>query len=112
MRKKYCRVVLFLICLWGITLTTYSQDISLEARGFYDARDGVDRYEMLYCTHQEALRLGVNVVYRGADTIEIVIPKGAKPIPLTSHNDFRGTHFVVLNQQSSIALFEKIEPLR
>ena len=74
--------------------------------GLKKARTGEERYEVLYKAHAEALRLGKAVDYSGIKKIDLVIPKGAKSIPLTERTDFRGATITVTNNSKTLFLFE------
>ena len=76
--------------------------------GLLEAKNGVERYDVLLRTHQAAVQRGVNVSYKGINKIEIEIPKNATRIPLTDNNDFGGCEFVITNQQNTVYLFESL----
>ena len=67
--------------------------------GLSDAKNGVERYNVLLKTHQYAVQHGIDVSYKGIRRIEIEIPKNAVRIPLTDNNDFSGCEFVITNKQ-------------
>lgn len=73
--------------------------------GLREAATGQARFEALRRTHVAALNLGVSVDYTGVGTVELVIPSGAKPIPLTRETDFKGTVFRVHNDVGKFFLF-------
>ncbi len=87
------------------------KDISPYYYGLAKAKTGVERYEVLLKTHQEAVKVGVNVNYKGIDVIEMEIPKNAKPIPLTEYNDFCGTVLRVKNTQKNLFLFRCVSEM-
>ncbi|MBO4573988.1 MAG: hypothetical protein J5708_01505 [Bacteroidales bacterium] len=74
--------------------------------GLKKARTGEERYEVLYKVHSEALRLGKAVDYSGIKKIDLVIPKGAKSIPLGERTDFKGVTITVINNSKTLFLFE------
>lgn len=80
-------------------------DISPNQFGLKGARTGVERYEVLLKTHQAAVAKGVDVDYSGIKRIELEIPKGAKAIPLTQKNDFKGCTICVRNTENNGWLF-------
>lgn len=63
--------------------------------GILEAASGEQRYAILYNAHKKALESGVQVDYRGLDTLELTISKGAKSIPLGDYTDFKGVVFKV-----------------
>ena len=73
--------------------------------GLSEARNGVERYQVLLKTHLAAVKAGVNVDYSGIKRVEIEIPDKSTQIPLTRHNDFKGCVFVVKNTRKSSLLF-------
>ena len=74
--------------------------------GLKNARSGVERYSVLYNTHQRALQDMARVSYKGIDTLEIEIPSDAKPIPLTAYTDFCGLYLIVKCKTKSHTLFK------
>lgn len=76
--------------------------------GLVEAKNGVERYDVLLRTHQAAVQRGVDVNYKGINRIEIEIPKNATRIPLTDNNDFSGCEFVIKNRQKTVYLFESL----
>lgn len=82
-----------------------SSNINPMQFGLTDAKTGEERYYVLQRTHQEAERLGVGVSYAGIDKIELVIPKGAKPLPITQYTDFAGVTIQVENKQKRMFLY-------
>lgn len=75
-------------CLASIDVNAGNKDVSPLDFGLLQAKNGTERYNCLYQTHCVAIAAGVNVSYRGIDSLEIEIPKNAKSIPLTVNNDF------------------------
>ncbi len=73
--------------------------------GYASAKTGEERYEVLYRTHEEAIKRGGTVDYSGFGTIELAIPAKAKSIPLPYYCDFKGTTFIVENKEKNIFLF-------
>lgn len=74
--------------------------------GLKKARTGEERYEVLYKVHSEALRLGKTVDYSRIRKIDLVIPQGAKSIPLGEKTDFKGVTITVVNNIKTLFLFE------
>ncbi len=74
--------------------------------GILEARDGKERYEVLYAAHSEACQYRRPLSYAGIDTIRLEIPDGAKSLPLPAHTDFAGVVIFVRNDsQGDITLF-------
>ena len=113
-------IVLFLLALMIPTdivrssvrknrVSFYSHDVSPWEYGLVTARNGVERYECLYKAHCAAIEAGVNVSYKGIDSLQIEIPKDAKSIPLTVNNDFGGLVLIVRNDAKSHSVFEMVQ---
>ena len=82
--------------------------------GLFEVETAIERYEVLYKTHCEALESNASVSYKGIDRIDIEIPSSSRSIPLTDRTDFAGTSIYVTNHSSNLYLFEmtdKIEPI-
>lgn len=98
-----------ILCVFLIfPLTVYSKTISPFDYGLRNAVSGVERYEILYKTHAEALKIGADVDYSGIKRVYLDIPKNAKSIPLTDRTDFKDATFLVKNKQKDFYLFELI----
>lgn len=81
-------------------------DLSPISFGIFDAKNGVERYDCLYRTHCAALEAGVNVSYKGIDSLDIEITEGVKSIPLTENTDFCGLVLRVHNKAKKHFVFE------
>lgn len=103
---------LFVSCALSRGGLSLRQDVSPFDFGLSEAKNGIERYEILLKTHQAAVQYGVNVNYQGIKKIEIEIPKNAARIPLTDNNDFNGCEFVIKNQQKTVYLFESLDASR
>lgn len=98
----------FIVCTGCASVKTgksRSKDISPYNYGLSQARNGEERFWVLYNTHKAAVAAGVNVDYSGIKRIDLEIPQDAKSIPLTSVNDFAGVEFNVKNTQKDFYLF-------
>ncbi len=74
--------------------------------GLREAKDGKERYEVLYACHKEAFDYHRPVSYAGIDTINLEIPDDAKSMPLTYNTDFAGVVINVRNDsEKDITLF-------
>ena len=100
----------FLLCLVSTVALAGTGDLSPIDFGLYQAKNGVERYECLYRTHCAAIEAGVNVTYKGIDSLFIEIPKGGKGIPLTDNNDFGGLVLTVRNNAKTHFVFWMIQP--
>ncbi len=69
------------------------------------AKTGMERYKVLFETHQEAIRRGVGVSYAGIDSIEIELPSESTSIPLPNYTNFAGTTITVINNYKPTFLF-------
>lgn len=101
-------------CVSNSLTVTYKGSFSPNVYGLQQAKTGEERYEILLRTHKEAVQKGLMVDYRGIDTINLTIPKGAESIPLGPINDFNGAVFNVTNQNQDVYLFSyvnKAEPI-
>ena len=76
--------------------------------GLKDAKNGVERYQSLLRCHEDAVKKGAKVSYRGIDTIKIEIPHSFKTIPLTSETDFAGCVITVVNRAKNVFLFSMV----
>lgn len=94
-------IVLFLICA---AFDAFAAEVNPLDYGLLKAKNGVERYEVLYKCHQAALKEG-RISYRGIGAIELEIPANAKPIPLPEHTDFAGVKISVKNNTSNVFLF-------
>lgn len=96
-------------CSAGYGAARQSGTISPLDYGLAKARTGEERYKVLYETHTRALSSGLCVSYEGITSIDLVVPQGAKSIPLTSENDFSNVVFNVLNNQVDLFLFSFVQ---
>ena len=97
---------LIILCLISVTLSScavfsivrnVNNSVSPVDFGLNEAKNGEERFWVLYNTHLAAIALGKNVSYTGIGTISIDIPGDAKSIPLTKYNDFSGLELTVQN---------------
>ncbi len=96
-------------------LISHTKTVSPFDYGFNSAKNGQERYEVIYKTHKAAQEIGGIVSYAGIDKVDIEIPRNAKTIPLTRVSDFNNVTFNVLNKEKDIYLFtllgEREKPL-
>lgn len=100
-------ILYFVVCTSCSTVlfSGRKQDLSPLNFGLAKARNGVERYNVLYETHKAAIAAGVNVDYTGIKKISIEIPQSFTPIPLSQYNDFKGCTIEVLNKSKNAWLF-------
>lgn len=77
--------------------------------GLLEAKTDVERYQVLYNVHTEAVKKKAKVSYIGIDTIRIQIPPKAKSIPLSGETDFAGVVLCVRNESNLCYLFKRTE---
>ena len=77
--------------------------------GLRQAKDGIERFRVLEHTHQIAVRHYTHVSYAGIDTLRLVIPEGAEPIPLPMEVDFANVVIDVTNTTHNVALFARVQ---
>ena len=103
-------LITFSISLFSVVCSYGSNKISPLDFGLKDAKNGVERYWVLYNTHVAALESDAPVDYKGISRLDIEIPKDAISIPLTSKTDFRGMTLTVVNNSKSFFLYEMTQP--
>lgn len=94
------------IFLFSLCINAVGRSFNPLHFGLLKAHTGEERYWILYKTHLEAFKYNGIVDYGGVDTIEIDIPKDAKPIPLTGATDFKGAALIVGCNHADALLFE------
>lgn len=77
--------------------------------GIKKAKSDIERYNILYKAHTEAVKQRCRISYSGIDTLSIQIPPNAKPIPLSYHTDFAGATIIVRNNRKLCYLFQLAE---
>ena len=103
-----CMLLTFTGCASIQKNTILSSGLSPFDFGLANAKNGEERFRVLYNTHVTALSLGVDVNYSNIDSISLVIPRDAKSIPLTNNNNFEGVVFNVKNNSKDFFLFTLI----
>lgn len=112
LKCQFFVAILFLLRVPGFDVSCVkakAKDISPIDFGLYEARNGIERYHCLYRTHCAALAAGVNVTYKGIDSLYIDIPKDAQSIPLTDYNDFSGLVLTVTNNAKTHFVFQMVQ---
>lgn len=100
-------VIIFLFVLLSLNALA---SVSPLDYGLHNAKNGEERFRVLYRTHEAAIRLNTEVDYTGIGNINIEIPKDAKTIPLGPATNFRGVTITVWNQQKDFCLFSFNNP--
>ena len=105
MDKYGCLVLLLLILHTPVIL---ANDLSPLDFGLSQAKNDIERYEIILRTHKSAIERNKNISYKGIDTIRLEIPSDAESIPMTEKMDFNGTVFIVVNKHKDLFLFSLI----
>ncbi len=74
--------------------------------GLREARNSIERYEVLLRCHKDAVLNGYNISYKRIDSIRIELPRNYSSIPLTDNVDFSGVTIIVENRQKDGFLFD------
>lgn len=98
--RLYC--ILILSVCW---INLSSKSISPIDYGILRARNGEDRYSILYRVHVLAINNNWDIDYSGLNVINLEIPAQAKSIPLPLQTDFKGVVFNVVNKEKDTYLF-------
>mgnify|MGYP003296790609 CR=1 FL=1 len=106
--KSLLITVLFICGLKAFAASSYGREraVSPIEFGLLEAKNGIERFEILKKTHLEAISKGLSVSYKGIDKIDLEIPETASPIKITTTTDFDGVQINVLNRQKGFFLFE------
>ena len=114
--KRNIVISIFLSCIC-MTLVLYgcvtihecksTQTVNPLQYGLGSATTGEERYNVLLRCHNDAIKKGVGVSYKGIKKIDLVVPASAISIPLSDYTDFANVVISVGNNNKSLALFEK-----
>lgn len=105
--RTVCRLFLLLFLFYN-SITSFGQHtktINPLDFGLLEAKTGIERYEVLKRCHEEAFKYGLNVSYKGIDSVFVEIPKNPQSLRLTEQTDFAGVVMTVLNNSKSMTLF-------
>lgn len=105
MRNFYISILIFCLCLLPI-ISTQAKTYNPLQYGLNNAHSGVERYWVLYKTHELAKNNNGKVIYNGIDSLDIEIPRDAISIPLSEYTDFCGVVLTVKNSNKDMFLFE------
>ena len=98
------RVIFIFLCLYMMR-PLYSRTISPIEYGLLEAKNDLERYEVLLKTHEAAVSTGDIIKYEGIKQITIEIPSSFKSIPLPKCTDFAGVELIVRNNTNHAFLF-------
>lgn len=100
--KPFC----FLLCLLIFINSAQSKSfINPIDYGIDRAKNDVERYYILLQCHQDAVKNGKSISYKGIEFISIEIPQDAITIPLPHYIDFAKVNLIVKNNSKEIDLF-------
>ena len=103
---------LFLFLFVVLTIPVFCRNIYSPLQfGLFGAKNGAERFWVLYNTHAMAVKENAKVSYDGIREIEIEIPEDAKCIPLPEQTDFSGITITVSNNSKDFYLFERVSSL-
>ena len=83
----------------------FSKSVSPLDYGYLRARNGEERFRVLYRMHSDAKINNWDIDYSGLNVISLEIPDDAKSIPLNEKTDFKGVTFKVKNLRKDFCLF-------
>ena len=101
MRNFYISILFFCLCLLSI-ISTQAKTYNPLQYGLNNAHSGVERYWVLYKTHELAKNNNGKVIYNGIDSLDIEIPRDAISIPLSEYTDFCGVVLTVKNSNKDM----------
>ena len=80
--------------------------------GLTSAKTGVERYYVLMKCHQDAVKNGYGISYKGINKIFLEIPSNPQSIPLPDFIDFANVEITVNNTVKIFFLFSKLRELK
>lgn len=102
--RARCIFLLFFFSLFAYE--SYSRELLNPIDyGINKAKDDVERYNILLQCHQDAVKYGMSISYKGIESISIEIPQDAITIPLPHYVDFANVNLIVRNNSKEIDLF-------
>lgn len=97
--------------LFLLLQVSYAQNaISPINYGLNTAKSGEERYRVLYKAHSDAIKQCQKITYKGIRSIDLIVPKDARPIPLPDKTEFCGVKIYVKNDTKDMFLFERSNP--
>ena len=90
------RVLSLIFAVLFLPLNMYAS-ISPNEMGFRNAKTDIERYWVLYKTHERAIKSNQDVTYLGISDFTIEIPENAVSIPLPARTNFGGVTITVIN---------------
>ena len=101
-----------IILLLFLPFCIFAKTISPLDIGLKQAKNGEERFRVLYQTHALAKKNHWDVSYKGIKELSIEIPSDAKSIPLGNVTDFKGVILTVTNtKKKNFFLFELSQEL-
>lgn len=97
-------ILIFIISLM-MPFSALSKVVNPKSYGILKAKNGTERYEILLKCHQDAIRQGNNISYKGIKQLDIEVPKNAISIPLPQETDFARVKIYVKNKTKNHFLF-------
>lgn len=105
--SRWWAAFLFFLCITSVCTARPFPILAVNPLqyGLKEAQNGIGRYYVLLECHKDAINKGLDVNYKGIDTIRLEMPKDVEPIPLSINTDFAGVVLIVLNTQKELVLF-------
>ena len=95
-----------------LTLVLLLMSLSVAAKtvnpldyGLRTAKTGEERYYALKRCHEDAVKHGYNISYKGIREIQISVPQDAVILPLPDVTDFAGVRMIMENRQKEFRMF-------
>ena len=99
--RRLLTLVLLLMSLSVVAKTVNPLDYGLRT-----AKTGEERYYALKRCHEDAVKNGYSISYKGIGEIQISVPKDAVILPLTDVTDFAGVRIVMDNKTKNFRMFQ------
>lgn len=98
---------LLIICLSILSsVNGLAKTVSPLQYGIMEAKSGEDRYYALKRCHEDAVKNGYNISYKGINEIQISVPEDAVILPLPDVTDFAGVRMVMNNNTKNFRMFQ------
>lgn len=99
--RRLLTLVLLLMSLSVVAKTVNPLDYGLRT-----AKTGEERYYALKRCHEDAVKNGYNISYKGIGEIQISVPKDAVILPLPDVTDFAGVRIMMDNKTKNFRMFQ------
>lgn len=93
------------LLLLMLPMLVVAQTVNPLDYGLREAQTGEERFYALKRCHEDAVKRGMNITYKGINEIQITVPKDATTLPLPDVTDFAGVRMVVENQTKSFRMY-------